>query len=36
MVDESTMVLLGAACDTFLAEENVTLVADFPCDAVVQ
>jgi len=36
MVDESTMVLLGAACDTFLSEENVSLVADFPCDAVVQ
>ncbi len=36
MIDESTMVLLGAACDTFLTDENVTLLANFPCGVVVQ
>jgi hypothetical protein len=36
MLDESTMVLLGEACDTFLNDENVTLVANFPCGAIVE
>jgi len=36
MLDASTLVLLGASCDTFLAEENVLLSANFPCGVVVQ
>lgn len=36
MLDASTLVLLGAACDTFLTDENVTLLANFPCGVVVQ
>ncbi len=36
MLDESTLVLLGTACDTFLTEDNVTMLANFPCGVVVQ
>lgn len=35
MNDETTLELLGGACDTFLNEDNVTLNAGFPCGAVV-
>ncbi|MFH2005088.1 MAG: vWA domain-containing protein [bacterium] len=36
MQDASTLVLLGEACDTFLSDEEVTLLANFPCGAIVQ
>ena len=36
MTGESSMALLGAACDTFLSTEVVTLTADFPCGSIVQ
>ncbi len=35
MVDESTLTLLGAACDTFKATPDVELSAEFPCGVVV-
>jgi len=35
MVDEDTMQLLGAACDTFLNTDEVSLSAEFPCGGVV-
>lgn len=35
MVDEDTMRLLGAACDTLLETDNVSLSAEFPCGGVV-
>lgn len=36
MADQTTLELLGTACDTFLTEEQVILTADFPCGAIVQ
>ena len=35
MVDEDTMELVGAACDTFLNTDEVSLSAEFPCGGVV-
>jgi len=35
MVDEDTMELIGAACQTFLDTDNVSLSAQFPCGGVV-
>ena len=35
LIDESTIELLGAACDTFLNEDEVNLAAEFPCGVVV-
>lgn len=34
--DQTTIELLGAACDTFLNEDSVVLEASFPCGIVVQ
>jgi hypothetical protein len=36
MIDSDTLELLGAACDTLLATEDVVLTAEFPCGAVVE
>jgi hypothetical protein len=36
MTGESSMALLGEACDTFLSAETVVLTADFPCGSIVQ
>jgi hypothetical protein len=35
MLDEHTLELLGAACQTFLDEPNVLLTAEFPCGAII-
>jgi hypothetical protein len=35
LIDDDTLELLGDACDTFLAEDNVLLTAEFPCGSVV-
>ncbi len=35
MVDESTLELLGSACDTLLGDLDVELLASFPCGTVV-
>lgn len=35
LTDEHTLELLGDACDTLLSDPDVTLVASFPCGAVV-
>ncbi len=35
MVDETTLELIGAACDTFLDTDTALLTAEFPCGAVV-
>jgi hypothetical protein len=35
MLDEDTMQLIGAACDTFLETDSVSLSAEFPCGGVV-
>jgi hypothetical protein len=34
LIDASTLELLGAACQTFLASEQVSLTATFPCGAI--
>jgi len=35
LTDETTLELLGAACDTFKHQDNVILSAEFPCGVVV-
>ncbi len=35
MKDEDTLLLVGAACETFLATDEVSLSAEFPCGVVV-
>jgi hypothetical protein len=35
MQDESTIILTGGACDTFLSADTVSLSAEFPCGTVV-
>ena len=35
LIDETTLELLGDACDTFLNEDSVLLTAEFPCGVVV-
>jgi hypothetical protein len=35
LVDPNTIELLGAACDTFLNTDDVTLTAEFPCGVVI-
>ena len=36
LLDPSTLELMGAACDTFLASDTVTLDAIFPCGTIIE